>query len=109
VDADHEAATDEVVADGVVQQVSYGGATSRIVVRLAAGPDITLLQRNETFQDAGAGALTGRDVRVAWARRHAVRLPDPTAEVSGTAEPDAEPGPPAPPGAPAAHDRAATT
>jgi putative spermidine/putrescine transport system ATP-binding protein len=77
VTSDHQAATDEVVADGVVQLVSYGGATSRIVVRLDAGPELTLLQRNETFQDAGAGSLTGQKVRLAWARRHAVRLPGP--------------------------------
>ncbi len=75
VDAGHPAATDEVVAHGVVKQVSYGGATSQIVVELSSGPQLTLLQRNENFQ-AGAKGLTGQQVRIAWARRYAVRLPD---------------------------------
>jgi putative spermidine/putrescine transport system ATP-binding protein len=86
VDADHHAATDEVVADGVVRHVSYGGAISRIFVQLDAGPELTLLQRNETVQDAGASALTGRTVRIAWARRHAVRLPDGPETASTTGE-----------------------
>ena len=83
---DHEPVTDEIVADGVVHHVSYGGATSRITVQLDAGPELTLLQRNETFQDAGASKLTGRSVRIAWGRRHAVRLPGSSEKEPGSGE-----------------------
>jgi putative spermidine/putrescine transport system ATP-binding protein len=92
---DHLPGADEVLAEGVVDLVSYGGATSRIVVRLDAGTQITLLQRNETFQDADAGSRTGQRVTVAWARRHAVRLhpdqslPNHPADPAEAAEPAA--------------------
>jgi putative spermidine/putrescine transport system ATP-binding protein len=79
VDADHQAQADEVVADGVVTQVAYAGAVSRITVELALGPSVTVLLQNGTAQPV-VDAARGRSVRLAWGRRNAVRLPEALAE-----------------------------
>jgi putative spermidine/putrescine transport system ATP-binding protein len=75
VAAGHQADLGEVVADGVVQQVSYAGPSSRISVMLAAGPTITVLRQNGPAQDGEPDPVPGGPVRLAWGRRHAVRMP----------------------------------
>jgi putative spermidine/putrescine transport system ATP-binding protein len=87
VGPDHQAAADEVVADGVVDAVAYAGAVSRLVVRLDAGPTMTVLRQNGQPLEAQLQAGNGGKVRLAWARRHAVRLPDEKPDE----KPDAEP------------------
>jgi putative spermidine/putrescine transport system ATP-binding protein len=77
VGADHQAEADEVVADGVVEQVAYAGATSRITVQLNAGPTMTVLRQN-VMADGEQESARGNPVRLAWGRRHAVRLPPTT-------------------------------
>jgi putative spermidine/putrescine transport system ATP-binding protein len=78
VEPDHEPAQDEVVADGVVDTVAYAGAVSRLVVTLDAGPSMTVLRQNGRPLEADLRAGDDGRVRLAWARRHAVRLPDET-------------------------------
>jgi putative spermidine/putrescine transport system ATP-binding protein len=77
VGADYQGGDEEVLTDGVVQRVTYAGPTSRLLVRLASGPELTVLRRNDATQDSSSGSLAGRPVRLAWGRRNAVRLPDP--------------------------------
>ncbi len=76
VDAEHQADAGDVVADGVVEQVEYAGAVSRIVVALDLGPKVTVLRQNGAVRPGEPEAAAGRAVRLAWGRRHAVRLPD---------------------------------
>jgi putative spermidine/putrescine transport system ATP-binding protein len=73
VDDDHVAGADEVVTEGTVREIAYAGATSRVLVRLGTGEDLTVLLRNDVERDTAAG----RPTRLAWSRRHAVRLDDP--------------------------------
>jgi putative spermidine/putrescine transport system ATP-binding protein len=75
VAADHEPDLGEVVADGVVAEVSYSGPSSLITVTLAAGPTMAFLRQNGPAQDGEPDPVPGRPVRLAWGRRHAVRLP----------------------------------
>jgi len=75
VAADHEPELGEVVADGIVGEVSYAGPSSRISVVLAAGPTMTVLRQNGPAQDGEPDPVPGGSVRLAWGRRHAVRLP----------------------------------
>ena len=86
VGAGYRAGDEEVLAEGVVERVTYAGPTSRVLVRLAAGPTLTVLRRNEKQRDDDTSA--GATVRLAWGRRNAVRLPDP-----GPAEPETTPAP----------------
>jgi putative spermidine/putrescine transport system ATP-binding protein len=75
VAVDHAPDLGEVVADGVVTAVSYAGASSRISVVLAAGPTMTVLRQNGPTEDGEPDPVPGGPVRLAWGRRHAVRLP----------------------------------
>jgi putative spermidine/putrescine transport system ATP-binding protein len=75
VAVDHEADVEEVVADGVVDEISYAGSTSRVSVVLSAGPTMTVLRQNGPAQDGEPAPVPGNRVRLAWGRRHAVRLP----------------------------------
>jgi putative spermidine/putrescine transport system ATP-binding protein len=88
---------DETVADGVVDEVSYAGASSRIVVAVTDGPRLNVVRQNSNGSTAVA-AHRGDAVRLVWGRRHAVRLPEDAeaavADIKGTeAEPEtAAPG-----------------
>jgi putative spermidine/putrescine transport system ATP-binding protein len=75
VATDHVPDVDEVVADGVVEEVVYAGSASRIIVALAVGPTVTVLRQNSAAQDGEPDPAPGLPVRLAWGRRHAVRLP----------------------------------
>jgi putative spermidine/putrescine transport system ATP-binding protein len=75
VAGDHQAAADEVVADGWVAEVSYAGPASRISVTLAAGGTMTVLRQNGPAEDGEPDPVPGAPIRLAWGRRHAVRLP----------------------------------
>ena len=76
VDGEHPAKPDEVVADGRITEIGYAGAVSRIVVTLDLGPAVTVLRPNSAFRPGEPEPAVGRSVRLAWGRRHAVRLPD---------------------------------
>jgi putative spermidine/putrescine transport system ATP-binding protein len=79
------AGDDEVVALGVVREVSYSGPSTRYTVDLDAGAVFVVLAQNTTSSHADVAALRGRRVRLTWQRRDAVRLPtspDPPAEPS---------------------------
>jgi len=75
VAGDHQAELGEVVADGVVQEISYAGPASRISVKLAAGATMIVLRQNGPAHDGQPDPVLGGPVRLAWGRRHAVRLP----------------------------------
>jgi hypothetical protein len=48
----------------------YLGATSRYVVDLATGGQLTVLRPNVDDTHKDAASWLGRDVRLAWKRRH---------------------------------------
>jgi putative spermidine/putrescine transport system ATP-binding protein len=79
----------DVLADGVVSEVVYSGATSRVLVRLDAGADMSAL-----VQNSGAAAQPvphrGARVRVAVMRADLYRLatPDPDEAGARTGVPD---------------------
>jgi putative spermidine/putrescine transport system ATP-binding protein len=79
----------DLVADGVVTEVVYSGATSRVLVRLDAGADMSAL-----VQNTGAAAQPvpdrGARVRVAVMRADLYRLatPDQDGESAPTGVPD---------------------
>jgi putative spermidine/putrescine transport system ATP-binding protein len=79
----HQAGPEEVVTDGVIDEISYSGPSSRISVVLAAGPTMIVLRQNGPAQDGETDPILGGRVRLAWGRRHAVRLP-----VNGTTSSD---------------------
>ena len=73
---DGAASPDEIAADGVIREVAYAGATTRLIVGLDAGEDLVVLQQNSALSEAGAPQSPGERVRLIWGRRHAVRLPE---------------------------------
>jgi putative spermidine/putrescine transport system ATP-binding protein len=83
----------DVVADGVVTEVVYSGATSRVLVRLDAGADMSAL-----VQNTGAAAQPvpdrGARVRVAVMRADLYRLAEPDPDEAGarTGVPDPQAG-----------------
>ncbi|HEX2806320.1 MAG TPA: ABC transporter ATP-binding protein, partial [Kineosporiaceae bacterium] len=77
VDPEQSAGPGEVAADGVVREVAYSGATTRVVVGLDAGDELVALRQNTEGTSADAAALRGRRVRLIWRAEHAYRLPDP--------------------------------
>jgi putative spermidine/putrescine transport system ATP-binding protein len=83
----------DVVADGVVTEVVYSGATSRVLVRLDAGADMSAL-----VQNTGAAAQPvpdrGARVRVAAMRADLYRLAEPDPDEAGarTGVPDPQAG-----------------
>jgi putative spermidine/putrescine transport system ATP-binding protein len=83
VDPGAPAGPGEVAADGVVREVAYAGATTRVVVGLDAGDELVALRQNVEGTWSDAAALRGRRVRLLWQAGHAYRLPDP--------KPDPEP------------------
>ncbi|MBT0772699.1 ABC transporter ATP-binding protein [Kineosporia sp. J2-2] len=71
---DHLVAADEVLAAGTVVRIDYGGATSRLVVRLdAAGATVQVLRLNSAVEEEFP-VIAGQRVTVVWPRRHAVRF-----------------------------------
>jgi putative spermidine/putrescine transport system ATP-binding protein len=74
VAADHPAAGDEAVADGVVREVAYSGATTRFVVTLDAGDELVALRQNAEATSADVAALRGTRVRLVWRAEHAYEL-----------------------------------
>jgi putative spermidine/putrescine transport system ATP-binding protein len=91
VPAAHEADPDETVADGRVESVAYVGAASRLVVKLDAGPEISVLRPNGEATEAERVPAAGARVRLALGRRHAVRLPDRTPTRTPTPDRTGEP------------------
>jgi len=85
VDPEQAAGQGEVAADGVVREVAYAGATTRVVVDLDAGDILVALRQNAEGGSADAAALRGSRVRLLWRAEHAYRLPDP--------EPQPDPAP----------------
>ncbi len=65
---------DECSADGRIRDVVYLGATSRYVVELARGGQLTVLRQNMDDAHKTAAAGLGQAVRLLWKRRHAQPL-----------------------------------
>jgi putative spermidine/putrescine transport system ATP-binding protein len=63
-------AEDQCCADGRVRDVVYLGATSRYVVDLARGGQLTVLRQNMDDAQKDAAATLGQPVRLLWNRRH---------------------------------------
>ncbi|MFI2641844.1 ABC transporter ATP-binding protein [Streptomyces sp. NPDC018610] len=92
------AAADEpgvVSAAGTVAEVVYLGDSTRFLVDLDAGGRLTALQQNLETSAEDVAAYRGTRVRLAWRRRHAVRIPDAAALRPGA---DEIPAPAEPPG-----------
>ncbi len=75
----------DVTADGVVSEVVYTGAATRVLVRLDAGADLTVLVQNTGASDAVPSR--GDRVQVGFAREHVYRVTGgaPTHDGSSTA------------------------
>jgi putative spermidine/putrescine transport system ATP-binding protein len=70
----------EIGADGVVREVSYAGATTRVVVGLDAGDELVVLRQNadvDLLAMPDGGSLRGARVRLIWSADSAYPLPDP--------------------------------
>jgi putative spermidine/putrescine transport system ATP-binding protein len=67
------AAPGEVSTDGVVTEVVYTGVATRVLVRLDAGADLTVLVQN-TGSGGDAVPARGDRVRVGFAREHVYRV-----------------------------------
>ncbi len=63
---------EDVTAEGVVSEVVYTGVATRVLVRLDAGADLTVLVQNTGASDAVPGR--GDRVRVGFAREHVYRV-----------------------------------
>jgi putative spermidine/putrescine transport system ATP-binding protein len=77
------AAPGEVSADGAVTEVVYTGVATRVIVRLDAGADLTVLVQNT---GASGDDVPGRGdrVRVGFAREHVYRVTGGTSTYDGT-------------------------
>jgi putative spermidine/putrescine transport system ATP-binding protein len=62
--------SDEVAAQGVVQDVVYVGAFTRYIVQLDAGGELVVLQQNLTMSSMDVLQARGRRVRLFWNRQH---------------------------------------
>jgi putative spermidine/putrescine transport system ATP-binding protein len=71
--AGQPAAADEVAAEGVVTEVVYSGATTRVIVHLDVGADITALVQNTGASDDPVVARDER-VQIAFNPRHTYRV-----------------------------------
>jgi putative spermidine/putrescine transport system ATP-binding protein len=65
---------DECGADGRIRDVVYLGATSRYLVELDRGGQLTVLRQNMDDAHKTAAAALGQAVRLVWKRRHAQPL-----------------------------------
>ena len=66
---------DDAAADGMVAEVVYAGAETRLLVDLDAGTRLVAAQPNA--EGGRPVAAPGDRVRLAWQREQAFRLPDP--------------------------------
>jgi putative spermidine/putrescine transport system ATP-binding protein len=64
----------EVVAAGEVIEVVYAGPSTRLVVRLDAGPELVALQQNTGVASSDQDGLRGRRVRLGFIREHVYRV-----------------------------------
>jgi putative spermidine/putrescine transport system ATP-binding protein len=75
----------EVTADGVVTEVVYTGVATRVIVRLDAGADLTVLVQN-TGVGGDAVPDRGDRVRVGFAREHVYRVTGGSSTYDSTTE-----------------------
>ena len=64
----------DATAPGVVQDVVYLGSVNHYLVRLDAGPTLTVLRQNLRGTTDEAMALRGQRVTVGWAPEHVIEL-----------------------------------
>jgi putative spermidine/putrescine transport system ATP-binding protein len=69
-DVDHEAASHEFAATGLVREVVYLGAQTRYLVDLEAGGELVVLQQNLSTSSMEALQVKGRRVRLVWDRQY---------------------------------------
>lgn len=69
-DVDHEAASHEIAATGLVREVVYLGAQTRYLVELEAGGELVVLQQNLSTSSMEALQVKGRRVRLVWDRQY---------------------------------------
>jgi putative spermidine/putrescine transport system ATP-binding protein len=66
-------------ADGRIGNVFYLGASTRYVVSLDGGGELTAVEQNRSVSGADGGARAGMPVRLVWERRHSRPLGPETA------------------------------
>ncbi len=64
----------ELVAEGQVSDVVYAGPSTRVRVRLDAGPELVVLTQNNHGQSSVLDGLQGRRVRLGFHRDHVYRV-----------------------------------
>ena len=83
VDPGAPVAGDERAADGTVDAVVYAGPSTRVLVRLDAGPELLVLQQNVHTQTSApdrSASRAGQRVRLAFHREHVYRVHRDTTE-----------------------------
>jgi putative spermidine/putrescine transport system ATP-binding protein len=68
--ADAAAPNDACAVDGQVASVLYLGASTRFVVTLTTGGELTVIDQNRETRGAGVAAMQGQPVRLWWRRSH---------------------------------------
>ncbi|EWT01064.1 peptide ABC transporter ATPase [Intrasporangium oryzae NRRL B-24470] len=74
------AAPGRPTATGVLEEVVYGGPTTRFVVQLDAGARLTALEQNSGSGSAGAALRRGDRVRLDWDPEHVIDVPETTSK-----------------------------
>jgi putative spermidine/putrescine transport system ATP-binding protein len=64
----------QLAAVGEVTEVVYAGPSTRVVVRLDAGPELVALQQNTGVALSDSDGLRGRRVRLSFTREHVYRV-----------------------------------
>ncbi len=73
-DPDAEVGSAEVAADGIVREVVYAGASTRLVVTLDAGDELVAMQQNLQASSSDVALMRGRRVRLIWRRENTFEL-----------------------------------
>jgi putative spermidine/putrescine transport system ATP-binding protein len=62
-------------APGTVAEVIYAGPVTRVVVDLAAGARMVVVEQNRRTGTAALGGLRGQPVRLSWHAQHVIEIP----------------------------------
>ena len=73
---DHDVEADHTTSRGTVTDVVYLGSVNHYLVRLEAGPTLTVLRQNLHGSIDQAMSRRGQDVTVGWADEHVIDLSD---------------------------------
>ncbi len=79
----------ELHAEGILEEVVYGGPVTRYVVALTAGGRLTALEQNNGSRTGGAAPRRGDQVVLTWNSEHVIDVPAPAALEPTAPEPSA--------------------